>query len=138
MMYVLYNYSARLASWKMLTLLFMYTTVVEQILSKKKHVILGETMQVKLVKPSVEEDEPVKEDEPEPSVEEDKLYELNKLKVTMSASVPQDHLSLYFGTVLELDDEKDFTLIITDNTCLIIFAEVHTMKGIEFHHHNNY
>lgn len=89
-------------------------------MSKKKHTILGEILQVKMVEPSIKRTE-----------QDDLLYELNKLKVTMSASISQDHLSLYLGTVLSLDEDTDFSLIITngDSTCLIIFRTLYTIKG---------
>lgn len=62
-------------------------------------------------------------------LEDESSYELDKLKLTMSKNVPQTHLQLFLGSKFLLDEEKDFSLKISERSCLITFSRTYTLNG---------
>lgn len=91
---------------------YLYFCVVVDNVLAKKHVLSGCQLQVK------------------PLQEDAMVYELNKLKITMSSSIPnaEQYLCLFFGSVgLE---ESDFTLTFAENSCLVVFNKDYTLKGM--------
>lgn len=95
---------------------FYSHAVVTEILSKEKHVICGCCVQVKRLETSSTE-----------SVLEDEQYEMNKLRIKMSASVPQNRLSLFISILLNME-EDEFTLKVIGSSCLIIFNVAYSLN----------
>ena len=97
--------------------LFLSTyTVVEGILSKSKHTLCGQTLQVKLFKPS-------------PVVEKE-VYELNQIKVRTSTTLEQDYFSIVVCSQLNMDEEDIALQMLNENSYLVTFQSAYSLNGV--------
>ena len=95
---------------------FIFSAVVQNVLSKHAHKLCGCSLQLKLV--------PI----PVTSAVE---YELNKIKVTFSTNLSATKLEFYISSLLDMEEDK-FILKMAEDYCIAVFCSEYTRAGINF------
>ena len=82
-------------------------------MSKNSHELCGCSLKLKLI------------EIPTPSAME---YELNKIKITFSPTLPAKKLEVYISSLLDIE-EDEFTLKMAKDCCIAVFCSEYTTTG---------
>lgn len=99
----------------MLSFFFIHTSVVTNILSKSKHTLCGQVLEVKLYKPL--------------SVVEEEVYELNQIKVETSDTLARNFIMVVICSKLNLEEEEISLQMLNENSYIVTFQSTYSFDG---------